>query len=94
MKEYRIIKQHRNAKPYSLWTFNTFEACYLQLLTLIESTGNYFHRDYYVFNDFYKNEFTTEASDKFRIEVRDVGEWETYSEEKPQKSYNKIIKIY
>ena len=94
MKEFRIIQQHRNGKPFSPWTFNNFESCYSQLLILIENTGNYFHRDYYVFNNFYENEFTTSASEKFKIEVRDVGAWETYEKEEQIKNSKKIIKIY
>lgn len=97
MKEYRIIKQYKDAKPYSLWTLDSFEACYGQLLVLIENTADYFHRDYYVFNDFYKNECSPSASNKFKIEVRDVGAWKTYEEKEKEDQYkndNKIIKIY
>ena len=88
MKEYRIIKQIRDALPFSLWTFNSFDACYAQLQVLIQSTGDYFHKDYYVFNDFYENEFTPDAKVRFKIEVRDVGNWETYGEASAEESNN------
>ena len=97
MKEYRIIQQHKNGRPFSLWIFDSFDACYSQLLVLLENTGDYFHKDYYVFNDFFNNQFTPDASEKFKIEVRDVGAWKTYSAEEEvlkQNYNNKIIKIY
>ena len=28
MREYRIVRQNNNAKPFSLWTFESFGACY------------------------------------------------------------------
>ena len=79
-KEYRIIRQHGKAKPYTLWTYNSFEACYQKLLELISTSGNRFGTDYYVYNDFFENEHTKEATDKYMIECRDVGEWIRYSE--------------
>ena len=94
MKEYRIVRQNNNAKPYSLWTFDNFGTCYCRLLELISDIGNCVTKDYYVCNDFFENKFFASASIKLKIEVRDVGAWKTYEEEE-MKSYNKkIIKIY
>lgn len=94
MLEYRIIRQNRNGKPFSLWTFDNFEACYCKLLDMINNTGDCFSKDYYVFNDFYNNECLPSALIKFKIECREVGEWKVYSLEKEKESYEKITKIY
>ena len=94
MQEYRIIRQNGTGKPFSLWTYNSFETCYCKLLELIVDCSSCVHKDYYVFNDFYKNEFFPSATYKFKVEYRQVGEWQTYEEEKQQRKNNKIIKIY
>ena len=61
MTEYRIIRQNNNAKPFSLWTFDNFEACLCKLQDMINDTGNCFCKDYYVFNSFYENHYNTNA---------------------------------
>ena len=94
MLEYRIIRQNGTGKPFSLWTFNSFEACYCKLIEMVNNCGNCFNRDYYVFNDFYENDYFPSASFKFKVEFREVGEWKTYSTEKKHKNYSKITKIY
>ena len=93
MQEFRILRQNGTGKPFSLWTFSSFEACYCQLLELIEDCSNCVCKDYYVFNDFYENEFFPSANYKFKIECREVGKWRTYVTEE-NKNNKKIIKIY
>lgn len=94
MQEYRIFRQNGTGKPFSLWTYNSFEACYCKLLELINNCSSCVHKDYYVFNDFYDNEFFPSAYYKFKIECREVGKWKSYTLEKKEKKYNKITKIY
>lgn len=94
MIEYRIVRQNNNGKPFTLWTFDTSEACLCKLYDMIKDTGNRFHKDYYVFNDFFENEFLPSSSVKFKIECRQVGDWKTYSEKPYKKTSEKITKIY
>ena len=94
MQEYRILRQNGTGKPFSLWTYSSFEACYCKLLELVDDCSSCVHKDYYVFNDFYENEFFPSANYKFKIECREVGKWKSYSNEKNIKKYNKITKIY
>ena len=94
MLEYRIMRQNGTGKPFSLWTYSSFDACYYKLLELIENCSSRVCKDYYVFNDFYENEFFPSATYKFKIEYREVGNWKSYTSEKKEKKYNKITKIY
>ena len=56
MKEYTIIIQHGKGKPFSLHTFNNFDLCYCKLLEMINTPKA--NMEYYVVNDFFKNEYT------------------------------------
>ncbi len=51
-------------------------------------------RPYFVDNDFYKNKYSMAGKLKyFCIKVREVTEWENYTEEKVKNEDNKIIFI-
>lgn len=93
MKEFRIIKQIGDSKPYSFKTFNTFEECYIELLRLISIQEESIKKEYYVVNDFYNNKHQPFLKNivKFKIEVREVEKWETYS--KKELKGNKIIDL-
>ena len=90
MEEYRIVKQVGNSKPYSLYTFNNFNDCYLHLLKLIEMQQTEVNKKYYVTNTFFKNKYPPfiENIIKYTIEVRTVNKWKEYKE---QKAINKKI---
>lgn len=94
MQEFRILRQNGTGQPFSLWTYSSFEACYCKLLELVADCSSCVHKDYYVLNDFYENEFFLSAYYKFKIECREVGKWKSYALEKNNKKSNKIVKIY
>ena len=95
-EEYRIVIQQGGGKPYSLWTFKSFNECYAQLIELIQNQTKNVKKEYYVTNDFFKNEFQPfyNGITKYTIQKRKVNEWETYTkskEEKAQKEKSNII---
>ena len=99
MKEYTIIIQHGKAKPFSLHTFNDFDACYFKLLDMINTPKT--NMQYYVLNDFYNNEYPPFIDNitKYIVKVRNVSEWEIYSNSKnsnkrKEGSSNKIIDLF
>lgn len=95
MKEYTIIVQYGSGKPFQLYTYNSFESCYCALLSIINTNRS--KKEYYVINDFYKNEYTPFLKDitKYTIKVRDVTEWEIYSNNmKKIQSQEKIINLF
>lgn len=94
MLEFRIVIQNGNARPYSLSTYPTFEACYSQLVQLIHDKSTQVRHEYYVLNDFYNNTYPPFLGDitKYKIEWREVAEWNIYKKENEQennKKYNK-----
>lgn len=93
MKEFRIIKQIGDSKPYSFKTFSTFEECYIELLRLISLQEENVKKEYYVLNDFYNNQHPPFLKNivKFKIEEREVNEWKTYT--KKELKGNKIIDL-
>ncbi len=59
-----------------------------EMITLEEER----RRPYYVDNDFYKNKYGLVSNVKYmRIKVRDVTEWETYSEIDNEDNISNII---
>lgn len=77
MKEYRIVQQIGEGKPYSLEVFKSFESCYAHLLFLIEEQQTHVNKKYFVQNSFFKNKYPefTQNIKIYRIECRDVGNW-------------------
>lgn len=97
MKEFRIVVQNGKAQPYSLWTFQTYEACYLKLIELINDKKKSVKNEYYVINDFWKNEFDPFYADitKYKVEVREVKEWQTFGKKiKYNHNDNKVINLF
>ena len=95
MKESTILLQNGNAKPYTLHVFHNFDSCYCKLLEMINTDK--VQKEYYVLNDFYKNEYMPFLPNitKYTIQVRDVTEWEIYSTEKHSlKTTKKIINFF
>lgn len=92
MKEYVIYIRCKNGIPYTIHTFNNITSAKLKLYDMIsldEERG----RAYFVDNDFYNNKYPCSNSLKYYcIKVRDVSDYEIYSEEKSKKEDdNKII---
>lgn len=99
MEEYRIVVQNGSGKPYSVWTFDNFDSCYYKLLDMIRSQCTWSNKEYYVFNDFYNNEYPPFVNArKYTIEHRKVSDWKIYKEKK-QKNKNsnsngKIVNLF
>lgn len=94
MEEYRIVQQIGNSKPYSLYTFNNFNDCYLHLLNLIQIQQSSVRKKYYVTNSFFNNKYPPflDGIVQYTIEVREVNEWKEYKEEKvASKNLNKKV---
>lgn len=80
IKEYSILKRHGDAMPFIIQSYNNIysakESLYIMLRGLEKRK-----RPYFVDNDFYKNEYPYLVNfDYFCIQVREVSEWEKFSE--------------
>ena len=95
MEEYRLIIQKGECRPYSLWTFSTFDACYFKMLQMINEQQTHVRKEYFVINDFYNNiypPFLAEIT-KYKIEYRNVGEWNVYSKKNKMEDKKKDSQI-
>ena len=94
VKEFRIVKQVGNSKPYSLYTFSNFNDCYVHLLELIQNQQRCVNKKYYVTNAFFKNKYPAfvDGIITYTIEVRKVEEWNKYIEDNSNyRKENKIV---
>lgn len=74
-----------------LHIYNNIDSAKLMLYQMIQLEEER-RRPYYVDNDFYKNKYGLVSNVKYmRIKVRDVTEWETYSEIANEESSSNII---
>ena len=91
--EYRIVIQKGRAKPYTLWTFNTYEACYFKLIELIQDHNSKVQKEYYVTNEDFENEYPAFLADitKYTIQCRSVEEWEEYRETRVHKNKSNVL---
>lgn len=91
MKEYRIVRQNGNSKPYSLWSFSNFDSCYGKLLELINSQSLCINKLYYVTNKFFNNNYQPNLPNMtyYTIECRTVSDWEIVTEK--ENNTNNII---
>ena len=94
LKEYSIYQRHGTGTPFMIHFFNNIMDAKLKLYDIIriEEESN---RPYYIDNDFFDNKYNF-ISDLYylKILVRDVTDWEKYSEEESKeskKNHNKII---
>lgn len=92
MKEYGIYTRCKSGTPYMIHIFNNITSAKLKLYEIIsldEERG----RSYFVDNDFFNNKYPCSNNLKYYcIKVRDVSEYEVYSEEKHiAEEKNKII---
>ena len=91
MKEYSIYIKQGSGTPYILHTYpNIFSAkmC-IQRLVALEEERN---RMYFVDNDYFHNRYSYAGNLKYmRIQVREVTEWENYSEMNNTKKENNIV---
>lgn len=95
MKEYRIMQQIGEGKPFFFFTYHDFNIAYLELLKLIKMHQDDIKKEYYVLNDFYDNKYPPFLPDikKFWIEEREVDSWVMCTKDKQEKKNSKIIKM-
>lgn len=92
MKEYGIYIRCNGGTPYMIHFFNNILSAKQKLFEMIqieEDRG----RPYFVDNDFFNNKYPCNINLKYYcIKVRDVSDFDVYSEEKSNtKEKNKII---
>ena len=91
MQEFCIYIRTRGGKPYILDTFNNISEAKLKLYEMIsleEERG----RPYFVDNDFFNNKYSCNINLKYYcIKVREITNFEKYSEEKCKIEENKKI---
>ena len=91
MKEYAIYIRQGEGEPYIVSTYNSFldvkEALY-NMISLEEKR----QRPYFVDNDFFNNIYNYQCKLKyFKIIVRDVTDWEKYSDNLEKINDTKLI---
>lgn len=88
-KEYSIFITCKGGHSYNLTNYNSFNDA-LNALKIMISLEQERNRPYYVFNDFYDNEYPASVSSKiFCIKERTVSNWEKYSYNNISKNNNK-----
>lgn len=89
-KEYTIFITCNGGKTYNIHVYNDIFEAKNDLYNMVELEKKR-HRPYYVYNDFYDNEYPGSLNCKiFCLKERIVSDWEKYSEN--NNSNNKIIK--
>lgn len=90
-KEYIIYCIYNNGKPFYLKTYDNVELAKIDLYEMIDLEKKR-SRPYFVDNDFYNNEYSSNVLGKyFCIKEREVSEFKVYSEFKNQEKNNNII---
>ena len=81
MKEYCLFIQNGNSLPYILRTYNNINDAKVALYNII-SLEEERRRPFFVDNDFYDNKCSLVSNTKYLcIKVREVSDWDKYSEE-------------
>ena len=93
-KEYTIFITCKGGKPYCLLTYNNFFDAQQKLYDMINLEKER-GRPYYVYNDFYDNEYPASLNCKiFCLKERIVTEWEKCSTECiTENTYNNVYKF-
>ena len=93
MKEYCIYIRQGNGKPYRLKNYDTLVEAKRVLLEMVKLEEER-ERPYYVDNDFFLNNYSLAIKLKyFRIEEREVSEWERYTIDKRKDKNSNILFI-
>ena len=92
MKEFAIYIRQGSGTPYMIHFYNNINSAKQKLYEMIQLEEER-DRPYFVDNDFFDNKHNISAKLKYYcIKVREVEEWENYSEEKYlAQEKNKII---
>lgn len=92
MKQYGIYIRQGSGRPYMIHFYDNIDSAKQKIYEMIQLEEER-QRPYFVDNDFFNNRYRLVGNLKyFLIKVRDVSEWENYSEEELQKvTDNKIL---
>ena len=91
MKEYCIYIKQGAAKPYILNTYNNIQSAKEKLYDIV-SLEIERQRPFFVDNNFYDNRYKLVGNLKYlKIMVRDISNWEEYSEESTKNNSNNIL---
>lgn len=92
LKEYSIYIRKGSGTPYMIHFFNNIDSAKIKLHEMIQLEEER-QRPYCVDNDFFDNKYNISTKlTYFCIKLREVSEWENYSEEKIKREYdNKIL---
>lgn len=89
--EYTIYCIYNGGKPFILNTYDNLQIAKIRLYDMI-SLEKERNRPYYVYNDFYTNEYPSTIHGKFFcIKQREVSEWTVYSENEQNNISENII---
>lgn len=93
-KEYTIFITCGAAKTYNILVYDSLFEAKRKLFDMVELERER-HRPYYVFNDFYENEYPSSIHGKvFCLKERTVTEWEKCSAECiTENTYNNVYKF-
>ena len=92
-KEYTIFITCNGGKTYNIHVYNNIFEAKNDLYNMVELEKKR-HRPYYIYNDFYDNEYPASLNCKiFCLKERIVSNWEKYSENKANTN-NTLNNIY
>ena len=91
--EYIIYCIYNGGKPFFIHTYDNINSAKIDLYNMIELEKKR-NRPYYVDNDFFNNEYSSNVIGKyFCIKQRKVSEFKKYSELKSNYKNNNIVKF-
>lgn len=91
MKQYGIYIRCKSGVPYMIHFYDNITSAKLKLYDMVSSDEER-GRQYYVDNDFFNNKYPFSNSLRYYcIKVRDVSDFEVYSEEKAKEEDSKKI---
>ncbi len=92
MKQYGLYIRQGSGTPYMIHFFNDIDSAKIKLYEMIQLEEER-QRPYFVDNDFFNNKYNISTRLKYYcLKIREVSEWENYSEEKVQNNNeNKIL---
>lgn len=91
--EYIIYCVYNGGKPFYLYTYDNINLAKIDLYNMVELEKKR-NRPYYVDNDFFENEYSSNVIGKyFCIKQREVTEFEKYQEFKSSYKNNNIVQF-
>lgn len=91
MRQYGIYIRHGSGTPYMVHFFDNIYSAKSKLYEMLQLEDER-QRPYFVDNNFFDNKYNISSKLKYySIQVREVSEWEKYSEEEEGEINNNII---